>query len=180
MRDILGVVWRLVVLMVAAGLCLGLTNAVTVDRIAVQEEQTAQALRQAVLPGADGFEAMNISEGGVKEVYLASAASQPCGYVFEMLSSGFGGEISLTVGVQDGAVTGVRIASHSETPGLGANADSDSFLGQFAGKSGEIAVIKNAEPAEDEILAVTAATITSRAVTSAVNEALAYYRANLA
>ena len=59
----------------------------------------------------------------------------------------------------------------SETAGLGANASKDSFLGQFVGKISGITVTKNA-PAENEIKALTGATITSNAVTAAVNAAI--------
>ena len=54
------------------------------------------------------------------------------------------------------------------------NATKPSFLEQFIGKTLGIAVNKN-EPAENEIKALTGATITSKAVTSAVNTALEYY-----
>ena len=87
-------------------------------------------------------------------------------------AKGFGGDIQLTVGVKDGVVTGVRIGTHSETPGLGARAAEEKFYGQFTGKSGALSVIKTGEAGDSEINAITAATITSTAVTNAVNEAL--------
>ena len=90
-----------------------------------------------------------------------------------MDAKGFGGTVGLTVGVSDGAITGVRIGSHSETPGLGAKAADEAFYGQFAGKSGELTVTKTGAVTDQEINAITAATITSKAVTGAVNEVLA-------
>ena len=120
-----------------------------------------------------------MQEGGILSVYAGQAGGQTVGYVFEMSVNGFGGEMKLTVGIAQDQVTGVRIASHSETPGLGANADSDSFLSQYVGKGAGISVIKAGTPAENEILAVTAATISSRAITDAVNEAMDYYENHL-
>jgi len=180
MRDLWSVTWKLVLLMVVAGLCLGLTNAITQEPIAQQELITAQTLRKAVLPAADDFSDLSITDNNIQAVYEGVSGGQTQGYVFEVVSNGFGGEIKLTVGVDASGVTGVRIASHSETPGLGANADKESFLSQYEGKNGEVQVIKSGTPKDNEIMAVTAATISSRAVTRAVNEALDYYQQNLA
>lgn len=179
MRDIANVALRLVLLMVVAGLCLGVTNAVTEEPIRQQELIKAQELRQAVLSEAEDFQDLSVQEGGILSVYAGQAGGQTVGYVFEMSVNGFGGEMKLTVGIAQDQVVGVRIASHSETPGLGANADSDSFLSQYQGKGAGLSVIKAGTPAENEILAVTAATISSRAVTDAVNEAMDYYENHL-
>ena len=65
--------------------------------------------------------------------------------------------------------TGVSIVSHAETSGLGANATKEAWRAQFIGKSGTLAVTKDG----GEIEALTGATITSRAVTSGVNSAIA-------
>ncbi len=79
------------------------------------------------------------------------------------------------VGVKtDGTVAGVNILSISETAGLGMNATNESFLSQFLGKSGTIGVLKNGS-SETEIQALTGATITSKAMASAVNQALALF-----
>ena len=82
------------------------------------------------------------------------------------------GDIDIMTGVDaEGKVTGIRILSIEETPGLGMNAKKDSFRQQYVGKSGELAVNKDG----GEIVAITSATVTSRAVTKAVNQALALY-----
>jgi len=73
-----------------------------------------------------------------------------------------------------GKVTGVSILSISETAGLGMNAKNESFINQYIGKSGTIGVSKNGA-SDTEIQALTGATITSKAVTSAVNTALSLY-----
>lgn len=180
MRDIVNVTLRLLILMLIAGLCLGFTNSMTEGPIAQQAEMTAQALRKEVLPGAEDFADLSIQTGGVRSVFEGSVSGAVKGYAVEVAVNGFGGEILLTVGISQGEVTGVRISSMAETPGLGANAKNASFLSQFNGKKGEIAVIKVGTPADTEISAITAATITSKAVTSAVNEALALYGSDLA
>ncbi len=73
-----------------------------------------------------------------------------------------------------GKVTGVSILSISETAGLGMNARNESFINQYIGKSGTIGICKNGA-SDTEIQALTGATITSKAVTSAVNTALSLY-----
>ena len=156
----------LLISVIVAGL-LGLVNHITADKIsAINAEKTAESMRQ-VLP-ADSYNeiAYTGSDAAVAKLYEAPGA----GYVVEVTPAGFGGTIDMVVGVgTDGAVTGVAIVSMSETSGLGANASKESFRSQFVGLSGELAVSKDG----GQIDALTGATITSRAVTSGVNSALA-------
>ena len=80
----------------------------------------------------------------------------------------------MVVGIgTDGAVMGAKVTAHTETPGLGAKAQADpTWIAQFAGKpaSGALAVTKDG----GDIVPITGATITSRAVTAAVNTAASY------
>ena len=95
--------------------------------------------------------------------------------LFKTSAKGYGGDIDLMVGIDtSGKVTGVSILSISETAGLGMNAKNESFINQYMGKSGTIGVSKNGA-SDTEIQALTGATITSKAVTSAVNTALSLY-----
>ena len=118
---------------------------------------------------------------GFGNVYIDSAAQAvdasgaAVGYVVSSTSKdGFGGEVKLSVGINgEGKVTGIAFLSLAETPGLGMNATGDEFKGQFAGKNAEaLAVTKTGFPAENEIQAMSGATITSEAVTNAVNVAI--------
>ncbi len=145
-------------------------NALTADRIAaVKAENTRRAI-EAVLPGGGEEIPFTDSTGTVAKVYASDA-----GYAVEVTPAGFGGAIDMMVGVdREGKVLGIRIVSHSETPGLGAsaaseNAAGENFRAQFAGKGGTLAVTKDG----GEIDALTGATVTSRAVAAGVNAALA-------
>ena len=101
----------------------------------------------------------------------AAWSAGDAGTVVRLTTNGFGGAIDLMVGVDnENKVTGVAIISHSETASLGANCTREDFRAQFAGKTGELAVSKDG----GDIDALTGATVTSRAVTRAVNAALAY------
>jgi len=86
----------------------------------------------------------------------------------------------MVVGVsKEGKLANIKILSHTETPGLGAKAAEPAFSGQFRDKkTDELTVTKTSPGKDSEIQAISGATITSRAVTSGVNTALKYWKAN--
>ena len=96
-------------------------------------------------------------------------------------TEGYGGDISFSMGIlKDGTVSGIQILSISETAGLGMRAKEESFYGQFAGKNAEkFSYTKTGASAEDEIDAISGATITTRAMTNGVNAGLSYFRDSL-
>lgn len=171
-KDILVPTISLFVICLVATLLLAVVNGITLDKIAEQTAKSEAEARVAVLQDATDF---NEKDGYYEGI---DANGNVVGYVFNCVgtSKGYGGEISVTVGIdKDGVVTGIVPGDLSnETPGLGQNALKNSFKAQFIGKSGTIGVAKSA-PAENEIQALTSATITSKAVTSAVNVALEEY-----
>ena len=72
----------------------------------------------------------------------------------------------------DGKVIDYNILTSNETPGLGDNAAKEPFRSQFKGKQAEdLTVVKDPSNKED-IQAMTGATISSKAVTKAVKEAV--------
>lgn len=86
---------------------------------------------------------------------------------------GYGGPMEVLVGVDtDGAVVGLEVLDHDETPGLGDVVTEDEFLSQFHGKS-------EADPIEvdDDIDNITGATVSVEAVAEAVRAALGYLAA---
>ena len=112
----------------------------------------------------------------VDEAVAASDASgAAAGYVVTATSNdGFGGAITVSVGIQsDGTVNGIEFLTLAETAGLGMNADKPEWKGQFAGKKAEVfSVTKDGATSDDQINAISGATITSKAVTGAVNAAV--------
>ena len=110
--------------------------------------------------------------------YVGKANNETVGYVFQTEAKGYGGAVKVMTGISAGGqITGVVILEHSETPGLGANAEKASFTDQFKQTAPEkgITLVKNKAPSDGEIEAMTGASITSRAVTNAVNEAITKY-----
>lgn len=153
-------------------LLLVLCNALTEDRIAKLQLEAENAAKIEVLPGAVEFETADAPD--IAESYIGKdAGGNTIGYCFKAEPAGFGGAITMMVGItKDGAVSGVKITSLAETPGLGAKATDAGWISQFAGKNGEISVVKTGSTKDNEINAISGATITSKAVASGVNSAL--------
>lgn len=183
----------LTVITLISGLLLGTVYEITKGPIAAEEEKTKKAAWQSVFNDASDFaeqeftaeeSASVLSEAGypdqdIDSVVSASGGSgEALGYVIGVVShEGYGGDISLSVGIRnDGTVNGFEILSISETAGLGMRADTEEFKSQFRGKQVEsFAYTKAGAAAENEIDALSGATITTNAVTNGVNAAIAYF-----
>ena len=157
---------------VAAGL-LALTNHFTADKIA-QVEKDAQSSAMKRIVAAEKFEEAEID--GTSYNIATDSEGKILGYIFTTSANGYGGEVKVMTGIdQNGNIIAIEVVSAGdETPGLGQNATKSSFWDLFKGKSGKLAVAKNAS-ADNEIQAMTGATITSNAVVTAVNEATALF-----
>lgn len=177
--DIPNIIKTAVILFLITGiaaLILAVVNNFTAPIIAENSAKKQEEAMQRVLKDAE-FSKENLADkaedGDVSEIYEAQKDGAAAGYVVMVNPNGYNGAISMVVGIDtEGKVSGVDIISQSETPGLGANCVKEEFKDQFIGKSGEISVVKN-DAGDDEIDAITSATITSKAVTSGVNKALA-------
>lgn len=169
MRETVNLGVRLMLFALVAGLLLAVVNAVTEEPIARNERLKADGSRIAVI-GDYAFEPVDTDTSGydaIRSVYAALDDGGTVGYVYELVSRGYGGDVVLSVGVKDGAVSGVSIASHAETKGLG-SADEAPFLQRFTGLS---------QPEEAQSVdAMSGATVSSNAVRSAVSQALAHAR----
>lgn len=171
----------LLVICVVASALLGGTNMLTKDKIAAINAETKAKAMQTVMPDAVSFSTSVTAGDSLEYAEALDNSGNVIGYAFTASENGYGGEVHVMIGLNtDGSVNKVTIvAADDETPGLGQNVKKDSFLDQFAGKSGELTVVKNAASSDSEIQAVTSATITSKAVTKAVNAAVEYCTSNL-
>ena len=158
---------------VSAGV-LGFVNQITAPAIAEIQAKAADEAKAAVLPAAAVFEAIELENA---EAYAGkNAAGETVGYVFVTSASSYGGKLELMTGVDtSGTVTGITPLTIDDTPGLGMKAKNAEEQAKWIGKSAPLKVIRTGEPAEDEIVAITSATITTKAVTDCVNQALALY-----
>lgn len=176
MRDMVKPSLSLFVICMVTAFCLAFVNAITKDTIKQRAESDAEEQRRMVLEKADSFRELEgwngMDESGlIDKVYAAYSGQNLVGYVLEVSPSGFGGEIAVTVGVgSDKKISGVRVGENSETPGLGTKTAEDGFTGQFAGKSLDsgFKVVKRPVSSDDEIQAISGATVSTNAVTNAV------------
>lgn len=180
-----------------AGACLGGVYGMTESVIAQRELDAKEEAYRTVLAEAASFEADDMTDLlakaneeiaglGYGNVVLDEAVTgvdgsgAPVGYVVTATSKdGYGGNITVSVGIQaDGTVAGVEFLTLAETAGLGMNAQKPEWKGQYSGKNVDaFAVTKNGASADNEINAISGATITSNAVTGAVNGAV-YFAKN--
>ena len=184
MKNIIKNTTILTVITLVAGLLLGYVYDITKEPIAKSKEAAKNAAYQTVMAEADAFEAMEVDAADlgtgcdVNEVVAANAGSELKGYVITTTThDGYGGDIQVSVGIAaDGTVKGIEMLSIAETAGLGMNATTPEFKAQYADKLVDAFVVtKTGAAADNEIDAISGATITSNAVTNAVNTAILYY-----
>lgn len=176
-----------------SGLALGGVYQITKNPIQEQKVKAEKAAYQKVFPEATDFTSMAeeelrdtnqfLQENGytcvVESVSGAEKDSELLGYVMKVTTpEGYGGDITISMGLRkDGTVTGVEMLSINETAGLGMKAKEPAFHNQYSDKRvEEFEVTKTGESGEQMIDAISGATITSRAVTGAVNTGIAFYK----
>ena len=188
----------LTVITVVSGLLLGLVYDITKEPIATAQENTRQEAFRSVLPDAasfeeyEGYDAEKAGEllrgSGYDPDEISGAVTgkdgsgETVGYVVNVIShEGYAGDIEISVGIAaDGTVTGIEMLSISETAGLGMKAAEADFKDQFKDRKVEkFSYTKSGESGDDMIDAISGATITTNAVTNAVDAALVYYQNEL-
>lgn len=181
------------IITLTAGFLLSLVQGITAEPIAQQEILAKENAYKAVFTEADNFgqvcgeeEALEayLDEQGypaqtVNEVMCAfDASGKELGYAFTVTTSeGYGGDIRFAMGVKaDGTLNGISILSIGETAGLGMKANTDAFKDQFKDKNVEkFEYTKNGASADNQIDALSGATITTNAMTNGVNAGLAAF-----
>lgn len=185
----------LTVITLVSGLLLGFVYDITEQPIKNAQEKAKQEAYKSVLSDAKDFEeygdfdekaaASVLSEAGltsdsINEVAVGKDGSgETVGYVITVTSKeGYGGDIKLSVGIlSDGTVKGIEMLSISETAGLGMKSTEPEFKNQFKDKKVEkFSYTKSGEEGDDKINAISGATITTNAVTNAVDAGLVYFQ----
>ncbi|KNF09469.1 electron transport complex protein, subunit G [Gottschalkia purinilytica] len=183
MKEItkLGII-LLIITSIAGGL-LAFANDITKPNIEKVQEKANNEARKEILPKAKEFKALEkdklekimSSNKSVLEVFVGyDSSNKPVGYAIKTATSGYADLVEVITGISsDGKIEGMKVVSNSETPGLGANAANPEYQNQYKGKSAEkeLEVVKSGA-SEEQIQALTGATITSKAVTDGVNTAI--------
>ena len=175
----------LILALYAAAACVGLAFVYAgTEKVITQRQQAdANAALKEVFPDADNFKpitdiispdpAVTIEEGAV----LALKNGAAIGVALKTSRASYSGAIKILVGTGvDGKISGIKILENNDTPGLGANAGSKTyyvdrangirFYDQFAGKS-----VNDPFTPKQDVIAISAATISSRAVADSVKAA---------
>ncbi|GHV18063.1 electron transport complex subunit G [Spirochaetia bacterium] len=166
----------------ATAACVGLAfvYTATAETIAVRSQADLEAALKELFPSADGFTDITGAIASPESTVLFDSeyeirrGDELLGAAIQATGPSYGGPITVLVGTgTDGKISGAKILEHQDTPGLGANAASAgyfvnkaaglTFYGQFAGKS-----VTDPFEAKNDVVAITASTITSRAVSLVV------------
>jgi electron transport complex protein RnfG len=174
-KDILKITINLVVIYVIGGLLLAGVYALTSPVIFKKnKEEKAEALRK-MMPEADRPpDKLGDWEPQHKhaEYYSVSKGGETIGYIAETYGKGYSSYINILVSVdKDLTVQKINILHHAETPGLGDEIERDYFKNQFIGKKLEQLEVVKTE-GTDKVLAISGATISSRAVTLGIKDAV--------
>lgn len=184
----------LLIITLVAGFSLAAINKITTEPIAYARAEEKNKAYRSMFKEAESFEenetlvekcdsseeflkSKGFAGTKVDEALIAKSGNGTEGYIINATSpNGYAGNIQISLALdKEGKIQGFEILSISETVGLGMKATEDEFKSQFAGKNvKEIKYTKSGAASEDEINAISGATITTSAVTEAVNSALVF------
>ena len=179
----------LTIITLIAGLALGFVYEITKYPIAQAQDAAKKEAWQAVFPEADldSFEQVEVdvkvADEVIKTLGIGATIDEVCkvgedGYVITTTDKeGYGGDIEFMMGVRnDGSLNGISLLSIAETAGLGMRAE-EVLKPQFGNKNAEsFEYVKSGAMGDNQIEAISGATITTHAVTNGVNAGLYYFR----
>jgi len=170
MREIIKPVLVLLIVCIAISFFVSFTFYVTKDRILEIEKQANEISMNKVLPNGNPFEEVDTniktsnSRVTINNVYKSSK-----GFVFNLVTKGYGGDVVIFVGISnDGQINNIQLGKNNETPAVGKKAEEKDFTNRFVNK-------KTDQNLKEEIDTITGATITTKAVIEAVQEACIYF-----
>lgn len=168
----------------AAGV-LGFTNKVTSPIIEKREKEETEAAYKEILRDAEGFEQIEESKlaelktkySKLVDVVKATKDGKTLGVLITTNGGGYGGDITIMTGVEDGKIVAIKVLKHKETPDIGTHIEDANFQEEFKGLSAEdnvtlVATKKN----EQDVEKISGSTVSSRGVIAAVNLAIDTYK----
>lgn len=196
MKEIIMNSLKLCIITLVSGLLLGVVYEITKEPRAEQEEKAKQEAYGKVFSAASSFETLEYDEKGLEKFLADNGYKSSVAYINEIVSAkdedgkiigyvitvtdkeGYGGDIQFSLGIQhDGTVNGISFLTLQETAGVGMKAAEDKFKSQFEGKQVDsFEATKNGATAENQIDAISGATITTNAVTGGVNAGILAYQ----
>ncbi len=189
MKEIILNSVKLCIITLIAGVLLGTVYEITKEPRKKQEEKSKNEAYAKVFRDASKFEEIQYDKDGLSKFLEENGYKKTVAYINEIVSAnnesgetlgyvitvtdkeGYGGEIKFTLGIQnDGTINGISFLTLAETAGVGMKADEAKFKNQFAGMKAEmIEYVKSEKNADNQIDAISGATVTTNAVTNGVN-----------
>ncbi len=153
-------IFFLAIIVLSSVVLLSITNSLTKDKILAQEEEATLTQLNNMFS-----EMTNYTLDG--DIYFITAGDNIIGYAFKAIGNGYGGSISILIGLETDKTTvkGISIISNAETAGLGSRITLPSFTDRFIGKN-----INDVKLTQDggQIDGISGSTISSRAVVETV------------
>lgn len=183
MKEILNLGVVLGVISMIAAILLGTTYSITKPIIEIQKKKAILEAQQAIFPDASKFDPY-LNPTTNKEIIdeklgftvlqtfteAKNENNELLGYIANVSTPGYGGNIVFVIGfTKDKKIKKIQITEQTETPGLGANAAKGTFLDQFMGKN-----VSDGFEVKKDVTAITAATISSKAVTTGIKTLINY------
>ena len=178
-KEFISPILVLVIICFAVTFLLAFTYGITAPIIAENTAKAASEARMELLPDADGFTESDaepyVLEEGKVYVVDTYVADNGAGMVVTVKSNSYGGLLTAMVGIDaDGAVTGVKVTDHADTPGVGTKAQDPSHLEQYRGLT---ELLSDQVKMDASVNEVTGASVSSGAIHKAVYCALEQYKA---
>jgi electron transport complex protein RnfG len=168
-QSICKVAINLIMACLISGCIIGLVYYITAPIAAEKNEIMKQESMKNLVKDAETFKPVADKENW----FAAEKNGKVIAYVVPGHSKGYGGAITMLVAVTaDGKVLDYTILTSNETPGLGDNAGKEPFKSQINGKKADALTVVKDPSNKDNVQAMTGATISSRAVTLAVKNAV--------
>ena len=168
-NSIIKVALNLILTCLVSGCIIGVVFFITGPIAADKAEQMKQDSMKALVADADKF----VPVQGEADTFIAEKGGKPVAYIIPTAPKGYGGPIKMLTAVSaDGTVIDYAVLSANETPGLGDKGAKSPFKDQFKGKKIENMEVTKEAGQTDKIQALTGATISSRAFTLGVKQAI--------
>ena len=170
--------FALFIITIVAAVIMGLAYVVTEEPILRARHQSEMNAIASLLPENYSMNFIYLDDHDSNLTRLAisyNEAGERIGYVFSAAPTGYSGPVFMMIALNtNGVISGVRVISHTETPGLGSQITAGWFLEMFEGRSGYLTASRN--PASlQEIDLIASATISVNAVLRGINDAVSYF-----
>ena len=169
--------WLLIIASFCFGLLIAVTNAAWAPRIERNKTTKTDNLMKGLLPNAEKFEQVaELQIESIKSnIYKAIADGRCLGWAFNCAGPGFADKIELIVAVDEHfeKFAGYAVLASNETPGFGDQIKQPFYQQQFKGApAGKLELTKtgDAEKIDSEIVAISGATVSSKAVVKIIND----------